>query len=308
MIRFLHLTKDLNIFRMKVLVIGASGLVGSHCLKYFKEKDVEVIGTYRNFKTEGTYFFDPLEENCFGFLEKINFKPELIVHCGALTNVDYCEEHQEESENLTLTSTKVIADYCKKNSTRLVYISTDYVFDGLNGPYSEDEKTNPINVYGKHKLEAEWVAEKIESCIIARITNVYGEEERSKNFIAYLLSVIHSGMEKNFNLPFDQFATPIYAGDIARMIYLLVMDDKKGVYHLASTDYYNRYQLAKKVKSYFMNASHLLLEPISTQSLQQKAKRPLNGGLLNIKFTREYPQFEYTNVDAFILKNIKNGI
>ena len=293
---------------MKVLVIGASGLVGSHCLKYFREKNIETIGTYRNYKTEGTYFFDPLEENCFSFLEELDFKPQVIIHCGALTNVDYCEDNQEESANLTVASTNVIADYCNKNSIRLVYISTDYVFDGLNGPYSEDEKTNPINVYGKHKLEAELVAEKTERYIIARITNVYGEEERSKNFIAHLLSVISSGTEKNFNLPFDQFATPIYAGDIAKMIYLLVMDNKKGIYNLASTDYYNRYQLAQKIKSYFKNANHLLLEPISTESLQQKAKRPLNGGLLNMKFAKEYPQFIFTNVDEFILKTIKNGI
>lgn len=293
---------------MKVLIIGASGLVGSHCLKYFKEKNIEVIGTYRNFKTEGTYFLDPSEENCFRFLKEMGFKPEVVIHCGALTNVDYCEDHQEESENLTLNSTKVIADYCKKNSAKLVYISTDYVFDGLNGPYSEEEKTNPINVYGKHKLEAEWISEKTENCIIARITNVYGNEERSKNFIAHLLSMIHSGKEKTFNLPFDQFATPIYAGDIAKMLYLLVVDNKEGIYNLASTDYYNRYQLAQKVKSYYNETSHLKFNPISTQSLQQKAKRPLKGGLLNIKFISEYPLFEYTNVDDFILKTIKNGI
>jgi dTDP-4-dehydrorhamnose reductase len=115
-------------------------------------------------------------------------------------------------------------------------------------------------------------------------------------------------LEKQFSLPFDQFATPVYAGDIAKMLYLLVMDNKKGIYNLASTDYYNRYQLAQKVTSYFKGTSHLELNSIATQSLQQKAKRPLNGGLLNIKFTKEYPLFEYTNVDAFILKTIKNGI
>jgi dTDP-4-dehydrorhamnose reductase len=293
---------------MKVLVIGASGLVGSHCLKYFKEKNIEVIGTYRNFKTDDTVFFDPFEENCFNFLEEIDFKPEVIIHCGALTNVDYCEDHQKESENQTLTSTEIIAEYCKKNNSRLVYISTDYVFDGLKGPYSEDDKTNPINVYGKHKLEAELVADKIGNCIIARVTNVYGEEERSKNFIANLLNLINSDSEKNFNLPFDQFATPIYAGDIAKMIYLLVIDNKKGIYNLSSTDYYNRYQLAQKVKSYFKKTNHIILNPISTKSLNQKAKRPLNGGLINIKFAKEYPHFVYTNVDAFILKIIKNGI
>lgn len=293
---------------MKILIVGASGLVGSHCLKYFSEKNIKVIGTYRNFKTEGTYFFDPLQENCFTFLQELNFKPEVIIHCGALTNVDYCEEYPEDSEKLTLTSTKIIAEYCKKTGAKLVYLSTDYVFDGLNGPYSENEETNPINIYGIHKLKGEKIAEKIEDHLIARITNVYGEEERSKNFIAHLLKLIEAKTEKIFNLPYDQFATPIYARDIAKMLYLLIVDGKSGIYHLASTDYYNRFQLANKVKSYFENSDHLSLTPTSTDTLQQKAKRPLLGGLLNNKFINEYPTFKLTNVDAFILKMIKNGI
>jgi dTDP-4-dehydrorhamnose reductase len=292
---------------MKVLVIGASGLVGAHCYKYFKEKNIEVIGTHRNYKVANTFFFDSASENCFDFLEEINFKPDAVIHCGALTNVDYCEDQQIESYNFTVKSTQVIVDFCKKNKIKLIYISTDYVFDGENGPYSEIDHTNPINIYGKHKLEAEKIVKDSENFIIARITNVYGEEERSKNFIAHLLGVISEGVEKTFKLPFDQYATPIYARDIAKMLYLLVKEDKKGVYNLSSTDYYNRYQLAKKVKSYFNNASHLTLEPISTKLLQQKARRPLNGGLLNIKFSNEFPNFEYSNIDSFILKSIKNG-
>lgn len=293
---------------MKLLVIGASGLVGSHCLKYFKEKNIETIGTYRNFKTEETYFFDPSKEDCFLFLDEIKFKPDVIIHCAALTNVDYCEDNEAESKKLTLDSTILISEYCTKNSIKLIYLSTDYVFDGINGPYSETEKTNPVNVYGRHKLAAENTVAKMDNYIIARITNVYGEEERSKNFIAHLLNLIKSKTEKSFNLPFDQFATPIYARDIAKMLYLLLLDDKKGVYHLASTDYYNRFQLALKVKSYFSDSDHLCLNPIATFLLQQKAKRPLSGGLLNNKFTQEYPNFKLTNIDTFILKIIKNGI
>jgi dTDP-4-dehydrorhamnose reductase len=201
-----------------------------------------------------------------------------------------------------------VVEYCKSQNIKLVYISTDYIFDGFNGPYTENEIPNPSNVYGKHKLEAELIVQELKDYIIARITNVYGEEERSKNFIAHLLILIKSKTYKTFNLPYDQFATPIYAGDIARMLYLLISDRKKGIYNLSSTDYYNRYQLASKVKSYFSEADHLNLNPISTQSLQQKAKRPLSGGLLNNKFITEYPKFELTNVDAFILKTIKNGI
>jgi len=293
---------------MNILVIGASGLVGSHCLNYFAEKQLSVIGTHLKFETEKTFFFDPLSKDGFDFLNNNNFIPDTIIHCGALTNVDYCEENIDESYNLTVKSTKLVVEYCKSQNIKLVYISTDYIFDGFNGPYTENEIPNPSNVYGKHKLEAELIVQELKDYIIARITNVYGEEERSKNFIAHLLILIKSKTYKTFNLPYDQFATPIYAGDIARMLYLLISDRKKGIYNLSSTDYYNRYQLASKVKSYFSEADHLNLNPISTQSLQQKAKRPLSGGLLNNKFITEYPKFELTNVDAFILKTIKNGI
>ncbi|OMQ09841.1 SDR family oxidoreductase [[Flexibacter] sp. ATCC 35103] len=293
---------------MNILVIGASGLVGSHCLNYFAEKQISVIGTHLKFETDKTVFFDPLHKDGFDFLDNSNFLPDIIIHCGALTNVDYCEENVIESYNLTVESTKVVVEYCKSKNVKLVYISTDYIFDGINGPYTENETPNPINVYGKHKLEAEIIVQGLNDYIIARITNVYGEEERSKNFIAHLLTLIKSKTDKTFNLPYDQFATPIYAGDIARMLYLLISDGKKGIYNLSSTDYYNRYQLASKVKSYFSEADHLNLNAISTQSLQQKAKRPLLGGLLNNKFITEYPNFELTNVDAFILKTIKNGI
>ena len=293
---------------MKVLIIGASCLAGSHCMEYFKEKDVETIGTYRKYKTKGTYFFDPSDQNCFLFLDEINFKPDVIIHCAALTNVDYCEEHEKESEELTVTSTAVINEYCKVNNIKLVYISTDYVFDGKNGPYSEDDEVNPVNIYGKHKLAAEKIVENTPNFIIARITNVYGEEERSKNFISHLISLILTKTEKTFNLPFDQFATPIYARDVARMIYMLILDDKKGIYHLSSTDYYNRFQLASKVTSYFPESNHLCLSPISTNLSQQKALRPLYGGLLNNKFLLEYPDFKLTNIDTFVLKIIKNGI
>lgn len=293
---------------MKVLVVGASGLVGAHCFRYFKEKNIEVVGTYRNFKVANTFFFDPSLENCFDFLKENAFKPDAIIHCGALTNVDYCEDNQEESYNLTVKSTERITNYCILNKIKLIYLSTDYVFDGLSGPYLETEHTNPINVYGKHKKEAEKIVQESGNYLIVRITNVYGEEQRSKNFIAHLLNVINSGIDKTFKLPFDQFATPVYAGDIAKMIYLLLVENKNGIYNLSSTDYYSRYQLAKKIKSLYNNSSHLNLEPISTKTLNQRARRPLNGGLLNIKFSNEFPNFEYTNIDKFILKTINDGI
>lgn len=287
---------------MKILIIGASGLVGSHCYSTFLNKGWQVLGTHVNFDTPNTFFVNPsvslLQEN-----EQIkSFRPDVIIHCGALTNVDYCEVNQVESYNSTVLSTKNIVEYCKETNTKLVYISTDYVFDGLIGPYRETEETNPINIYGKHKLQSENIVSQLDNYLITRITNVYGEETRAKNFTERLLIWLSENEEKNLQLPTDQFATPIYAGDIAKMLFMLIRDNKTGIYNLSSTDYFTRYQLAAKVISHFPSDISVKLLPVQTHILKQSARRPLFGGLLNIKFIEDYPDFIFTNIDNYILK------
>jgi dTDP-4-dehydrorhamnose reductase len=293
---------------MNIFIIGASGLVGSHCLNILKDSGYNVIGSHLNYSTPDTLYFDPLSVDIDDYFNQINFSPSIILHCAALTNVDYCEQHIDESYNNTVEPTRKIAEYCLERKIKLIYISTDYVFDGTSGPYTEEAETNPINIYGRHKLESEQLVQKLQEYLILRVTNVYGEESRSKNFISRLLLNLSNNDLKELNLPTDQYATPIYARDIARMILLLIQDNKCGLYHLSSTDYYNRYQLAMKVKTYFNSNSSITLTASSTASIQQAALRPLYGGLLNIKFISEYPTFLFTNVDTFILKSLKNEL
>lgn len=291
---------------MKVLIVGASGLVGGHCLIQFKQAGYDVIGTHLNYATPETVYFnaEDIGKESEGNFNIHAFNPDIIIHCGALTNVDYCEQHSDESRKGTLEPTKHIVDYCKGKKVKLIYISTDYVFDGIDGPYIESASVNPVNIYGKHKLECEKIVSELPDFIIGRITNVYGEEARSKNFIARLIQMFQNNEDKTLHLPVDQFATPVYAGDIARMLVLLVNDNKKGIYNLSSTDYYNRYQLAMKVKSYFKENTSVTLKGIDTKTLNQPAQRPLYGGLLPIKISLEYPEFISTNVDSFIQRNL----
>ncbi|MDR6941172.1 SDR family oxidoreductase [Mucilaginibacter pocheonensis] len=289
---------------MKICVVGASGLVGSHCVKVFENEHWSVIGTHLNFATEKTVYFDPLKDSTGNF-DITAFMPDVIIHCGALTNVDYCEDNEAESEKVTVNSAKKLAEYCIANNVKLVYISTDYIFNGKNGPYTEDEEPDPINVYGKHKLMAEQITKTTNNYLIARITNVYGEEIRSKNFISRLILMLQNTEEKELKLPFDQFSTPVYAGDVARMLYKLIADNKTGVYHLSSTDYYTRYHLAERVHSYFIDNNAVKIKSVPTNYLGQPAQRPLNGGLLNIKFVSEYNDFKLSNVDDFV-KKMKN--
>lgn len=293
---------------MKALVIGASGLVGSHCARYFKDNNWEVIGTHFSYATESTVPFDFETSKFSDFFKQTDFLPEVIVHCAALTNVDYCENNIEESYRKTVLPTIKIVDFCKNENIPLVYMSTDYVFDGLRGPYCEEDQVQPLNVYGEHKLACEKLVSSLAKHLILRITNVFGEEERSKNFIARLVNDLQNKVEKSLQLPFDQYATPIYAGDIAKMSLLLISDNKSGIYHLGGTDFYNRYQLAQKVKSYFKGNETLTLMPVATANAKQTAVRPLMGGLLNKKFIKEYPEFIFENVDSFISKVLTNEL
>jgi len=293
---------------MKILVIGGSGLVGSNCLKYFeKQEDVKVLGTYYSYKTDNTVFFDTIDLNNPNNFNLDSFQPDLIMHCGALTHVDYCETNIEESYTKTILSTLNVIEICKNYKARMIYVSSDYVFDGDNGPYDEEAKVNPISIYGQHKLEAEKsVLKRVPNSIVIRITNVYGDEERKKNFIIRIVDKILQGDSIELKLPLDQYATPVNAYDVARTLFLLARDTKSGIYNIASDDYLNRVELVEKIITHFPD-NKISFKALTTKKLNQDAPRPLKGGLKNDKFKREYPEFVFTSVDDYLNKFANNN-
>ena len=224
----------------------------------------------------------------------------MIINCGALTWVDYCEENIDESYQKTVVSTINTLKIAEQFNAKYLYIGTDYVFDGKNGPYTEDAEVNPLNVYARHKLEAEnLVFKHNENALSLRITNVYGDETRDKNFVSRLYNLGQSDEKHHLKLPYDQYATPVNALDIAKAAYLLLTDNKKGIYNIASTDFVNRMQLAQLV----LNAipeHQVTLEPISTKELNPPANRPLTGGLITAKFLSEYPDFQFSNIQGYL--------
>lgn len=290
---------------MKVFIAGASGLLGSNCLKHFSGQGWDVKGSYFSYATDNTVFYNTLQPEDPNNFDIAAFAPDVIVHCGALTHVDYCEQHPEESYTQTVTSTINLIAVAKKCNAKMVYISTDYVFDGKNGPYTEEAPVNPISVYGRHKLEAEqMVLKEIPGALVLRITNVYGDEARGKNFIARIVQQCEEGKVLTLKLPYDQFASPTNAWDIARAMFVLLRDGKNGIYHTGSTDFMNRVELALTVLKHFPEAKYQLI-PLDTASLQQPAARPLIGGFVCMKFRKEYPEFLFSNVDDYLLARKK---
>ncbi|MEA3391764.1 MAG: NAD(P)-dependent oxidoreductase [Candidatus Marinimicrobia bacterium] len=285
---------------MKIFIIGASGLVGSNCMQCMQDNpDFDVVGSHYLFATNNTEYFDVFNPKLTTF-DLAEFNPDVIVHTGALTHVDYCETHQDESYKHTVESTQKAIELANRLNAKFVYISSDYIFDGENGPYAEYDDTNPLSVYGKHKFIAEkLVKESCEDYLILRITNVYGNEIRGKNFIAFLKKTAQSGEEKHLRLPVDQYATPINAADIGRILCRLLMDGKQGIYHLASDEYINRVELAEKVLAHFPDHK-ISIEALSTAELDQAAPRPLKGGLKTDKIKNEYPKLKFTTVEDYL--------
>ena len=283
---------------MRVIIIGASGLVGGACYSYFNTMDDtwEVIGTHRKYPSPGTVFFDACNFN----LDSIPFKADVVIYCGGLTWVDYCEDHPNESYAENVEAIKPIIDWCRSINAKLVYTSTDYVFDGESGPYSENAPSKPINTYGKHKLAAEGlIRESLTDYLIVRFTNVYGKEARNKNMLARIISAGLSNEQLTLEYPTDQMASPIHSMDIARAIYQLIESDRRGIYHLASSDYLSRYDLAKKVVE-TLDLSTIRIKGKKTSQLSQKAKRPLRAGVSNHLFLTEFPFFTFTDVSAYL--------
>lgn len=288
---------------MKIFITGASGLVGSNCMNYFEFLGYNVLGTHYSFETESTIFYDTIDisKNTFDLHA---FNPDVILHCGALTHVDYCENHPEESYEKNVLATKNMLDIAKELGARFVFISTDYVFDGQYGPYDESAEPNPLSIYGKHKLEAEKLVQTYDNHIILRITNVYGDEKRGKNFVSRIISQAIEAQDLNLILPSDQYATPINAVDVAMTLNILIDKNQKGIFHIGGTDYMNRVQLALRILSYFPEANYRL-EPLKTIDMQQAAKRPLQGGLKNKKFMEIQPDFVFWTIDEYISSKLK---
>lgn len=285
---------------MKTLIIGASGLVGSNCLKHFKQQNWDTIGTYFSYQAENTVFYDtlnPTNEENFNINE---FQPEAMIHCGALTFVDYCETNEEESFQKTVQSTIHLVEKAKEVNAKFIYISTDYVFDGEAGPYKEDATPNPLSVYGRHKLEAENIVKNSGlDYIILRVAKVFGHEERQKNFVARMCATIEEKGELTWNGFTDQHTTAINAMDIAKVAHLLLRDGKSGIYHLGYGEYFNAYEMVLKIGNQYPDATKNV-KPITKADFKQDADRPPLGGLSNEKILSEYPDFQFSTIEDYI--------
>jgi dTDP-4-dehydrorhamnose reductase len=268
------------------LIIGASGLVGDHILQALHRSAIEAHGTYFSRPTEG---LTPLDIRLFESIQKMvmDLKPSVVYLPAARANVDWCELHPAQAYQVNVIGALNVIKAANKVQSKVVYFSSDYIFDGKSGPYLEDDPPNPICEYGRQKLIAEHcIALHAKNYLIVRTTGVYGKETQGKNFIYRLVQNL--GENEEIVVPVDQVGTPTYAPDLINAIFTLVERDKTGLYHISGSKTASRYEFALRAAQVFGLDDHLI-KPVLTKDLGQSAPRPLKGGLLVHKVSKEIP-------------------
>lgn len=219
---------------MKVLVTGTSGQLGHDTMLELEKRGIDCLGADRqggeNYEFKTTTLDITDKENVEKTLE--NYRPDAVIHCAAWTNVDAAEspENLAAVRKVNVDGTANLAKACKKIGAKMVYISTDYVFDGQGTkPWQPDDKNYaPLNVYGQSKLDGEKaVAENLDNFFIVRIAWVFGKN--GKNFVKTMLEVGKNHQE--VRVVDDQIGTPTYTPDLARLLVDMILTDKYGFYH-----------------------------------------------------------------------------
>lgn len=246
---------------MPLLVTGAKGMLGQDLCPILEDAGYEVIET-----DVDTLDITNAEQVNQVLKDKM---PEVVIHCAAYTNVDKAEEDLKTAELINVTGTENIADACGKLGITMVYISTDYVFDGTkDSPYTPQDKPNPINNYGMTKYEGEEAVRSFcEKHYIARTSWLYGHH--GKNFVETMLSLKD---KEELKVVDDQIGCPTWTVELANGILKLLDSKPYGTYHVCGSGHTSWYGFAKEI--FKLSGLEVNLKPCTTDEFPRAAKRP----------------------------------
>lgn len=279
---------------MRILVTGANGLVGTKVLeRLLADPAAEPLGAYHQSRTNeylGEFPFWWLDVSSAQDVERVldDAKPDAVIHAGAFTNVDAAERDREVAQAINADGTANLARACAARGIRLVYLSTEYVFDGTAGPYRETDPVCPQGWYAQTKLAGEQaVIAAGGNWAIARTTVVYGYAAHVRaNFVLWLLGRLRDGQRAP--IVEDQIGSPTLADNLAKMVIALAKSDVTGVFNTAGADVVSRLDFSRQIAATFgLDAG--LIDPITTAELGQAAPRPLKAGLVMDKLRTTFP-------------------
>jgi len=263
---------------LEFLVIG-SGFLGKQILQKLAGKKINALGTCFNCVDSKYQMLDIRDiSEIRKYIKKI--KPKIIVNCAAITDLDYLENNKKSAYSVNAEGARNLAIVANENNIRLIHISTDSIFDGKNGDYSEEDIPNPVNIYGKSKLQGEkYIQEIHENYLIIR-SNFYGLDDNRKTLLNWIISTL----QKNETLTGfeDVFFSPLEVSNLSELIIELALKPMNGIIHLASDKRISKYQFIIEVAEIF-GFNKDLIKKGSLNDAKLIAQRPRDTSLSNLK-------------------------
>ena len=266
---------------MKTLLItGAYGQLGDACVKYLKNNFIVTLSGIS--PSDGGVHLDIRSKSS---IKKVlsDIDPDVILNLAALTDVDGCELDPQQAKDINVSGVK---NLCRDFSGHFIQISTDYVFDGKSGPYSEEDEPNPKSVYGKTKLFADnWLLDNYSKSTIIRTNILYSYTKRTKaSFLKWVVDSLNDN--QNIKVVNDQWNNPTWTESLSSVIYKIIDNQAFDLYHYGDRDILNRFDFSILISKVF-NLDSSLIMPISSDELNQIAPRPRKSGLITKKIESE---------------------
>ena len=271
----------------RVLITGANGLLGQKLINlYGQHPEYTVLATGRgSYRLSVTYphiSYSTMDITNAAEVAAVFdvFKPDVVIHTAAMTNVDECELNREGCVAQNVDATSYIAKACEAHHAFLLHLSTDFIFDGTSGPYSEEDLPNPISFYGESKLKAEQIVQQ-SACkwAIARTVLVFGiaEDMSRTNIVLWVKGSLEAG--KPIKVVNDQWRTPTLAEDLAMGCFLIAKGKHQGIFNISGEEMLTPYDMAQVTAAYF-NLDASLIDKADASSFTQPAKRPPKTGFV----------------------------
>ena len=272
---------------MKILITGSNGLLGQKLVALIlNQGNHELIATARGANRlpfdQQKYTYTPLDITDQAQVNSViaEHQPDVVIHTAAMTNVDQCESEREGCWDLNVNAVQYIAEACEAHNAFLLHLSTDFIFDGEDGPYDEEAQANPISYYGESKLAAEHIITQSKlDWAIARTVLVYGiaHDMSRTNIVLWVKKSLEEG--KEIKVVDDQLRSPTLAEDLAQGCLLNAEQKAKGVFNISGSDLLTPYEMAIKTAQFF-NLSTASMQKADSSTFTQPAKRPPKTGLL----------------------------
>jgi len=279
-----------GLIKRRILIVGSNGMLGQRLIEFYKKlNDVVLLAASVEEKSvfdDADYVQADISNR--NEIKKVvyDFCPDFIINAAAYTNVDKSESERELAWKINVKGVEYLSEAARVLDSHLIHISTDYIFDGKNGPYTENDTPNPLGYYGRTKLASENTL-KISGCknTILRTNVLYGTAKFSRpDFVKWVVESLRE--KKEIKIVDDQINNPTFIDDLVQGINKIVEQHKEGIYNIGGNEFLNRYDFTLMIAEYF-NLDKNLIKKIKTEELNQPARRPLKSGLITIKAQSE---------------------